>query len=282
MDTENIHITINLDALLGELQHSLQFTINLVAFSLQTEHSTIQDELRLPIENITTIFSKRLQWSNEEASEYQRIWVLTNGLRDIVEGVNLFIESAHKVLSVWSLIDRQNVGEQLNSVIWQKEMQGTAFHRLGLPDKLEHLYKEHNISLDKDLARHLLSINTARNCLVHRRGIVSNRDTNIDGMLCVEWRKLHTFLKDEDGERELIFGKRLEKESTLCARVVDDKKIFAVGEQLTFTVQEFSDVTWGLFAFGSNLVQEISARGINKGFIKPNPEAAQPDNQADG
>lgn len=111
---------------------------------------------------------------------------------------------------------------------------------------------------------------------------MTDRDLNDEKRLTVEWRKLHTFITDEDGDHELIFGKRLEKESTLCIRVMDDKKSFSLGDQIVFTVKEFSDITWGLFAFGSNLVQTISATGEKNGLVKPLAETAQPENQPDG
>lgn len=178
----------------------------------------------------------------------------------------------------------KNAGTRLKTSDWDAGMKGGAFHRLGLPDKLDHFERKHHIALDKDLRRHVVSVNAARNCLVHRGGVVGPADLDDQGALNVEWRKLHTFLQDEDGEHELVLGQRIEKESWLCARVIDGKKTFSLGERLSVSTQEFADITWGLFAFGNDLVQRISAFGETKGYLTsaPQPEASPPDLPSDG
>lgn len=256
-------ITINLNALLGELQESLQTTINLVAVALKASAPESVEDLRLPSEVFSTDFSTKARWSQAEAVEKHQTWAISNGLRDAVEGASSFIESAHRVLTVWDMASSNN--GQILYGDYQREMEGKAFHRLGLPDKLTHLNSEHGISIDANLERHLLSINNARNCLVHRRGIVSQRDLNVDGKMIVQWRKLHLFLQDEDGEHDLVIGQIVEKQSVICLRVIDEQKVFALGERVMFTTQEFADVTWGLFAFGSELVKQVSAANPNKG-----------------
>lgn len=285
MDTKHLHVTVNLDALLGELQSALQFSINLVAMALKSTSSSVDEELRFPQGIFGTTFDQRLQWSPEEAVRHYHTWALSNGLRDAIEGVSSFLESAHRVLSAWALIECQNAGTRLKQSDWEAGMDGTAFHRLGLPDKLVHIQNEHHVVPDNDLQRHVLSVNSARNCLVHRRGVVSTRDVDAQGVLTVEWRKLHTFLQDDDGEHELVIGQRIEKESWVCIKVIDEKKAFSLGEQVKFSAQEFADITWGLFAFGSDLVQKMSAAGQSKGFVTPQTpvqQRAQADGPASG
>jgi hypothetical protein len=276
-ETIQLQIKVNLDALLGELQHALQYSIHLVSIALRSEIPSEPEKLCLPTDGISTIFDSRLQWSHEEAGQHFHTWALSNGLRDAIEGVSSFIESAHQVLSAWAFVERQNGDTLLRYSDWETSMDGKAFHRFGLPDKLTHIQQEHGIDLDKDLQRHVLSVNTARNCLVHRRGIVSERDLNSqsDKKLTVEWRKLYTFLEDEDGEHEIVIGQPTKKESWLCVKMLDGKKIFSLGDQLKFTTQEFADITWGLFAFGSDLVQKMSAAGLTKGFLTPHTSAQQ-------
>lgn len=149
-----------------------------------------------------------------------------------------------------------------------------AFHRLGLPDKLPLLTKQYGVVIDSTLSGHLLSINAARNCLVHRRGVVGDRDVNDSSRLTVGWRKLSLVLKDEDGEHPVVLNQRLEKESTLCLRSEDCSKSFEIGERIAFTIQEFADITWGLFSFGSALVGQINALGLAKGYVNSSGEPA--------
>ena len=255
-------ITINLNALLGELQVSLQTAINLLAIALRATPPESMDDLRLPQEVFATTFAQSTHWSNAEAVERHQTWAVSNGLRDAVEGVSSFLESAHRVLSVHDLA--KGNGGQILYDDYQKAMEGGSFHRLGLPDKLDHLRFEHGLLLEATLERQVLSVNNARNCLVHRRGIVSQRDLNANKKMLVEWRKLHIFLQNEDGEQEFCIGKLVEKESTVCLRVQDEQKSFALGDRISFTIQEFADVTWGLYAFGSEVVKLIGGEAPNK------------------
>jgi hypothetical protein len=257
MSPNTVTININLGALLGELQQSLQTAINLVAVALSAKAPDAMDELRLPTEGISTGFAASVRWSQADATRFHRTWAISNGFRDAVEGASSFIESAHRILAIWKLAGSD--GRAVQRADFQREWDGTAFHRLGLPDKLARLKNVYAVAMNVDLERHLLSINNARNCLVHRRGIVGRRDLNFEGQMVVEWRKLCLILRNDGGERELVFDQRIEQASELCLRFKDDQKRFSLGERIEFTTQEFADVTWGIFAFGSNLVDLVSA-----------------------
>lgn len=124
------------------------------------------------------------------------------------------------------------------------------------------------MSLDGHLSSHVSSINTARNCLVHRGGIVSERDLTTGTQMEVTWRRMYFFLQDDAGEKPVQIGDRIEKDSMLCVRVEDISKAFCLGQSVKFSVQEFSDVCWSLFAFGQDLVQKMNAFGVQNGFLK--------------
>lgn len=263
MSEPSLKININLDALLGELQTSLQQTINLVAVALTATAPADGEELRLPGEIFATTYASRVRWSQKEATERHSTWAISNGFRDAVEGVSSFLESAHRVATVWKLVAGN--GGKVKVAEFNREMEGKAFHRLGLPDKLEHLKKEHDVPFDAVLERQLVSVNTARNCLVHRQGIVGDRDVNLENKMRVEWRRLHYFVRDEDGDHELVLNKALEKDGTVCLKVIDEFKEFALGERVVFTTQEFANTAWGLFSFGSELVASLGKMGPRSG-----------------
>ena len=87
--------------------------------------------------------------------------------------------------------------------------------------------------------------------------------------MVVEWRKLHLFLQNDDGEHDLVVGQVVEKDSMVCLRVTDEQREFSLGERVAFTTQEFADVTWGLSAFGSDLVKQVAAASPNMGGEPP-------------
>ncbi|MEH6638665.1 MAG: hypothetical protein V7717_05285 [Porticoccaceae bacterium] len=269
MATQSINVNINLNGLHGELQSSLQRIICLVATGLEANSDVDPNEIALPT-NIKSSFSN-LDLNKENFHIQYTEWILSNGFRDAIESVSSFLESAHRVLAIWDLIEKQNSGAPIKGDEWNQIFQdvGNKFHRLGLPDKLEHISKEHGIEVTDSYKEQILSINVARNCYVHRNGIVSDRDINEENTLKVKWSRLHTFLQNEDGEKELVPGMLVEKESTVCVRFDENEKAFSLNEQLSFTVEEMSEILWCLFLFGNDLIMKISKFGEEKGFIQP-------------
>lgn len=269
MATQSINVNINLDGLCGELQRSLQKVICLVATGLAAKSDIEPNEITLPA-NIKSTFSGLTINKQEFHAQYTQ-WVLSNGFRDAIESVGSFLESAHRVLSIWELLEQQNSGTTITSDDWNRIFQdvGNKFHRLGLPDKLENLSNYHGINIKDSFKEQILSINVARNCFVHRNGVVSDRDLNEDNVLKIKWSRLHTFLKNEDGEQDLIPGMLAEKESTVCLRIDENQKVFSLNELLSFTVDEMSEILWCLFLFGKKLVTNISKYGEVKGFVQP-------------
>ncbi len=276
MATQKINVTVNLDALRGELQRSLQKAIYLVSAGLQTNDKIDPELLRLPTNSVTMTFDGGLTWDSEEAQKQYSEWILSNGFRDVIEGVNAFIESAHRVLSFWKIAEKQKDGAEITGSDWNDIVisGGKRFHRLGLPDKFDHLSKEHGIEVEPSYREQVLSIDIARNCLVHRGGVISEKDITSDNQLDVKWIKLMMVLQSEDGEKELVLGEMVEKDSVLGMRNQEVVKTFTLGQQITFTADEFANISWGLFLFGNDLVQKINDLGLGKGFISEQKESA--------
>jgi hypothetical protein len=274
MSTQSIHVNINLDGLRGELQRSLQKVICLVATGLKSIIDIDPSELTLPT-TIKLSFSN-LGWSRDEFNSQYSEWVLSNGFRDAIESVSSFLESAHRVLSIWELLEKQKEGSAITGNEWNKIFQdgGNKFHRLGLPDKLKYISDNHGIKISESYKEQILSINVARNCFVHRQGIVSDRDANDEGELVVKWSRLRMFLQNEDGEEDLIIGKVVEKESTVCVKFEETEKIFSRGNQLSFTTEEMSEIIWCFFLFGNELIMNISKFGESAGFVNTKMETS--------
>jgi len=267
--THSINITINLNALRGELQRALQRIIYLVAAGLQTKQYINGKQLELPTNSINMIFDSSLLWDDQKAQNEYMQWVLSNGFRDAIESLNSFLESTHRVLSFWKLAGIQKDGAEITGAHWNDIVVGGAqkFHSLGFPDKLEHIRNKHSIPYDESLSSHVLSINKARNCFVHRCGIVSGKDLNNGNSLQIKYRRMVFLVRNVDGEKELVIGEVVQKDSVIAVRNQDETKSFALGSKIELTVKEFTDITWCLFLFGDNLVQKVSAYGLQHGFV---------------
>ena len=275
MAEKQINVTISLNSLREELQRSLQKAIYLVSAGLQTKDQIDPVLLRLPNNSITMTFHGGLRWDAEEVQKQYSEWVLSNGFRDVIEGVSAFLESAHEVSSYWEIVGKQKDGEKITGSDWQKIVVSgkKRFHRLGLPDKFVHLSTEHDIEVEPKFSEQVLSINISRNCLVHRGGVVTEKDINNNNALEVKWTKLMMVLQSEDGEKELELGKMIGKNSDLCMRNQEELKAFSIGEQIVFTTGEFANISWSLFLFGNDLVQKISTVGLKNGFVNEPKES---------
>jgi hypothetical protein len=268
--SEHISVNINLNALRGELQRSLQRAIYLVSAGLQAKDKVDMDRLQLPTNSVTMIFDGGLNWDLHTVTEQYESWILSNGFRDIIEHFSSFFESAHKVLSFWELDGRQKEGVKITSSLWNQVIVsgGKSFHRLGLPDKFAHVQDKHNIQIDTKLREQILSSNAARNCLVHRKGVVTEQDIGASTGLEVRWTNLDLILQNEDGEKDLVLGPIVEKDSVIAIRSREALRTFAIGEHVTFSAPEFANISWTLFLFANDLVQRMSQFGIEHGLVK--------------
>lgn len=263
-------VNVNLDALLGALHRDIQRITNLVAVGIQSPITLDEDSLAIRSESMQYRFGSSPPWkSKDEARADYEDWVFGNGFRDIIESVGAFLESVRQVLGLWSLGDRQKAGEELSGASWGDEMQDAAkrFHRLGFPDKVAALRSNFGTVVDDTLNDHVLSVNAARNCLVHRRGVVSDRDLNRDNALNVGWRRLALALRDEDGEHPLIFGRALEKEATVILKIEERSKEFKLGERVVFTGAEFVEVCWSMFLYSYAWGEVLNKSGGERGFV---------------
>lgn len=266
----HVHVDVSLDGLLGALHKDIQRVTNLVAVGIQSPVDLDEESLAIRSDPISFRFGNSPPWaSNDDASSDYQDWVYGNGLRDVLESVGSFLEEVRQILALWSLGDRQSAGEQLTGAIWTAELQdaGKRFHRLGFPDKVDRLRTEFRMHVDTTLNEHVLSANVARNCLVHRRGIVSERDLNRDNALVVSWRRMAVVLKDEDGEHPLVFGERLKKEAAVIMKVEDTAKEFGLGERVIFSATEFAEICWSMFLYSFAWGEALNKTGLTRGHI---------------
>ncbi|MDI4635852.1 hypothetical protein J7U46_22490 [Pelomonas sp. V22] len=269
-------VNVNMDAVLGTLHRDIQRITNLVAVGIQSPVTLDDDALAIRSESMQYRFGNARPWnsSNQARADYED-WVYGNGFRDAIESVGTFLESVRQVLALWSLGDREKKGEALTGASWIQEMDFAAkkFHRLGFPDKLEALLRSFDASVDAALNEHVLSVTVARNCLVHRRGIVSERDLTCGDALVVSWRRMAVVLRTEDGEFPLVLGRALEKEAQVLFKVEEQSKAFNLGERVVFTGAEFVEVCWSMFLYSHAWGEALNKIGLERGYLSA-PEAA--------
>lgn len=269
MSQNHVKVQISLDALGSELKLSLQKVICLVGHSLNAQVHSSPSELALPT-TIKSSFSN-IDWDKDTFQHLYTGWVLSNGLRDAIESTNQFLDSAHRILSIWEFIEKKQPSKT-KSILgkdWHEFVTypGKKFHRFGLPDKVDHISIDHRVELPPSVIEKVLSINAARNCYVHRSGIVSERDINSDDKLIVKWSCFDFYVETIHGKQELATGQTIEKDSVVCAEIVEREKTFPIGQQLVFSVEEISEILWCLCFFGDEIVKIMDTIGRDRGYF---------------
>lgn len=126
----------------------------------------------------------------EYKDEFQR-WVIANGLRELHEA---FVEYLEKLNQACLTIDW--VAGRLTS--HECDLRHKKFHKTGFPEKLKRLREDFDVQTLHEEG--LLSLNSARNCLTHRRGVIGSLDVGNASGLCLRWRTLEIYFVPADGE----------------------------------------------------------------------------------
>ena len=272
-----VRVHVNLDGLLGGLQSSLQATVDVVSVGLMGVRVAPEREVLLP--GAWASFAPGGPQGRTVADvrgEYPT-WALRCGFRDHIEAISPFLEKSREVCAIYSL----NILPEVKGRDWNKAVvkEAKEFHEMGLPAKLEHLQDDYGIELQ--FGEEVKSINKARNCLVHRAGVVAPRDVNEGDTLIVRWRRYELVVKGEQGERRItpddpVFEKgeiiRLHADRAVSRR-------FAFGDSLIFDAQEFSEIGYTLSLFAQDLVHQVQKYGKRCGIQSRElgPEVTSPE-----
>lgn len=164
----------------------------------------------------------RMRW------EY-RAWVVGHGLADISESIATFLNKIVK-------LDGKAIGctERFKK-----------FERLGLDLKIKSLP---NLNLDADYQEAVETITRARNCLIHRHGVIGERDCNATDELILRWRGIKLFKILPDGLAEILpshRGPATEKQGDkVQLQVTGIERRFKLGERLDLEPLDLCTLSW--------------------------------------
>jgi hypothetical protein len=165
-------------------------------------------------------------------------WVIANGLRELIETFCVFLDEIHFVCLLLAISSGQISTDQFHR-------QNTKFRHCGLKDKLKHLNNDFGVATGQ--SDYLMSINQARHCLTHRRGIVGNEDCFNGKELIVRWTGIDTYAETPSGERISLFpmpegGVLLTEGSKIMAAFPERTKIFPIRSLVTFSPRDLAEI----------------------------------------
>lgn len=278
-------LAVNLSAIQGKFNAALQklldrYTASTAALPL-VDHA-IYSGFAPAFVRVLPAQNKRL--TRDEAVAEAEQWHLRAVIRDAIELTNLFLEECHLVSALFGVThDGKLRSEDYNRIIDKEQKQ---FHRFGLPDKFKKMRKDFGISVD--LEPHVLSINRARNCLVHRMGIVTEMDVDGNDELAILWRRFEIVARSPDKSEQFVIdspGMEVQGGWEVNSQIKDRRKNFSLGERLQFSYREIADTIFSLIAFSTTMVQAVEQYGRSVGINMSPPsdiaaqQSAPPDNR---
>ena len=265
MSDQTIQVHIDLRGIGTPLFVVIQRSFDLVSLGIRASQELPERDLELPESFLQLIASSRARLTFDDARKEFRAWVIASGLRDCIEGIGLLFEEVRRVCALYSFGPRS----RLTRATWQRAMVSDSkkFRNLNLPDKIHWLHKMYSLDLLTDNTSRLLTLNRARNCLVHRYGVVSDRDCNEAMHLAVEWEGIEFLVEGDDGLRSIALpGGVVKKGETLCMRPTKRRREFSIGERIDLTIEEFASLLWFFFKYGKLIPTVIEDYGRRCGF----------------
>jgi hypothetical protein len=191
-------------------------------------------------------------------------WLFTSAFRDAIEHVAAFFEAIREADALLSLSGTSSFTH--DQFVEAVVAPAATFDRRFFPQKIEYLRQ-------KDLMPpvfdpHLLSINNARNCLVHRRGVVGAQDVDGAGAMRVSWRRPTIFSRSPGGAtRPVRIGDTVEAGTELLSEVVPVEKVFSIGEPVHFGGEDIMGIWWTVLQFGARTTQLLFDKARAAGFV---------------
>lgn len=205
-----------------------------------------------------------------------KTWVEGNGLREMLETFSVFLDRIHEAALLFS---NSKSKVDLAALAAKRD----SFNREGFPNKLNILRSKYAVGPKH--ADYLVSINRARNCLSHRRGVVGHEDIDELGKLRVAWLGMDIYAQTPSGERHSLIdippeGLHLSEGSSVYLQFLERERLFDRGTPLRLSTRDLAEIC--LFfqneasATRQSVIEHAQANGVNVNVKKKSNETVQP------
>ncbi len=200
-------------------------------------------------------------------------WIVGAGLREVIETFAVFLDSLHHVcLTLQTTAGKNQPASALKTA--------RKFKRDGLKDKFQTLSA---MGIESLGSLHLLSINQARHCLTHRRGIVGTDDCAGEPQLAVTWIGFELSVKTPDGQSLPLHplppeGLQLDQGGEVILSLVDRTRLFPVGSTLMLPPADVAEICAFATTQAKQFVGAAQRFAISFGFSPGHNPVAPPSN----
>lgn len=268
---QELSVHVDLVALQANFFRRLQHQLDVIKLLEAGAKSVTEAQVAEQVEFGRFVPANGAQLPHEEARAEALDWLLRGFLRDAIEGTGLFLDECLGCCAFMLASSKGRMrGEEAERLL---NVLPRVNHRLHLPQKLEKLQREFGVATRFD--RHVLSLNRARTCVVHRLGTVTALDADANDVLTVIFQRadLVAVGQHTGAELRLEAGITVPEESMIEMRFVDHERTFAVGARLRLDAREIYDTIITLWRFGTAAALSVEGYGksIGVGFTAQVP-----------
>jgi hypothetical protein len=211
-------------------------------------------------------FSRDPEPTTEERRSFYKSWVLARGLQDLIRGINETLQEAVLYIEVLKWAPRSTTLAAIESEIGDIKLRANGLH---FPALLAMVNRGLTLPLSFD--SEFLSLNRARNCLEHRRGIVSEKDVD-DGSttMTLTYPAIKTYYIRNGEEISLAIGEVIDTFEPGVRGPDGHVSIFAkrenrtinynIGDRLTISASEFYELAMACLFFADDLGSKLPTK----------------------
>ncbi len=168
-----------------------------------------------------------------------KTWVEANGFRELVEAFSSFLDQLHQ-----ACIAIKGHSEKLAlQDVYERQK---SFEMQGFPNKLNVLQTAFTVGPKH--VEYLKSLNKARNCLTHRRGIVGPEDMDSGNEFRVSWLGMDIYIETPSGEKHMLNdiqpGLYLPEGGAVMAKMVERQRNYERGAPVLLSTRELAEICW--------------------------------------
>ncbi len=270
--SKHSEVKIDLPNLLKSFQIILKRTIYKLSFGIDSANNHHNFDWPPNISFISFDPAQNIKIDYDYAKSDFLQWLTTNSFRDTIEIILLFLDEIRKVSVLFSYGSERRMLEAQ----WNKEIikGGETFHRYGLTKKFEELKANFNLDIGQALIDHAISLYQARNCLVHRNGVVGEIDFNDGDKLTVSWTKMQLTYKNAEGlEIDIIEQITVEGGAEIYFSNQIKTKSFSLGERIVFSHDELTQIIYSNFLLAQSSITAVEKYAINNGNTFQPPQS---------
>ncbi|WP_283535333.1 hypothetical protein [Methylorubrum extorquens] len=200
--------------------------------------------------------------SIEERRITYESWLLGKGFQDITKGIREMLEEAYVFVSALSWEPRLTTQEELEQDIASLRRRA---EKLNLPMLLEEVNRA--LMTPLTYGTELLSLQRARNCLEHRRGIVGEQDIDPNTLaMTLSFPRLKMYYMRGDQEIEIAPGEVIDTgnemlEAPILVRQAERLRTYDLGERIILTAADFNEIAMACHMLADDLLQKLPASG---------------------